>query len=424
MVCRMRYEARDWTHARMPWQDVARRCAGKAGSTVTLGLLRGPYRGEIEITITRRLIGRIPLTGPNACPMVESSATAGGAARTRALDSPSETERLREHQPPGLVQSEASADLVAGGVQAGSRPQGRGGEESYEDTALGGVVGKEEDRFAGGEAGEGGEADLGARGGGILMQALQRDPWADPPRDKDAQLVYPERWGSGDYSGWGRGGDGSIACNVVSGTASGEEGAPGHRQDGDVVPAQGPVNPRSAGYGKGASQDSRDTGDRWRQGHEHAQNTGGMSGAMSGVLGPTTQPTNFSTAFPPDPVSPTNHLSHVTEMTAGGAGGASAGGASAPGDEHARAWSQGVGAEGKDAPVHLESQDPLVQLDSLARELTSTGDRGGERDVDMEREQESTRGKDGGTGLEGTSCNTSCHTSGPSSAGATPATSG
>ena len=319
---------------------------------MTLGLLRGPYRGEIEITITRRFIGRIPLSGPNACPMVDSSAAAG-AARTRALDSPSETERLREHQPPGLVQSDASAGLVVGRVQAEARPQGRGGEQSYEGSAPSGFVAKDEDKFAGEEAGEGGETDLGARGGGILMQALQRDPWADPPRDKEAPMVYPERWGSGDYSGWGRGGGGSIACNVVSGAAPGKGEAAGYRQDGDAFPAQGPANPRGAGRGEGVSQDGRDTGERWRQGHEHEQNAGGVSGA----LGPTTQPTNFSTSFPLDPASPANHLSHVTENVS--------------------TWKQGV---------RVEVKGPLVQLDSLAREMT--GDRDRERDATNDNAEE------------------------------------
>ena len=134
---------------------------------MTLGLLRGPYRGEMEITITRRFIGRIPLTGPNACPLVESSAACAGAGRTRVRDSPAESERLalREHPTPGLVHSEASAGLGAGGLQSEGRAEGLAGEESDWGTALGRVMGKEDERFSAGEGGEGGETDAPRQGG-------------------------------------------------------------------------------------------------------------------------------------------------------------------------------------------------------------------------------------------------------------------
>ena len=396
---------------------------------MTLGLLRGPYRGEIEITITRRLMGRIPLTGPNGCPMVECSAAAAGAARTRVRDSPSESERLalREHPTPGLVHSEAPAGLGAGGLQSEGRAEGQAGEESDWGTALGGVMGKEDERFSageGGEGGEGGETDLGARGG-ILMQDLQRDPWADPPPDKEAPLVYPERWGTGDYSGWGRGGASSIACNIASGS-SGEGGLnPGNGwQEGEAPTSQVPAEAWSARGWEGSSREGHDSGERRRE-----QTTGGEAG----VLGPTTRPTNFSTSFPPDPAPPTKPLAHATEPAreVGDGGGAAA----APG--YARTWNQAVtqagpdsspggawgrrtsapeGASGDATPmgVGVEVTDALVQLDSLARELS--GDRNRERDIDREREKENARGREGVKGLEGTS--------GPSSAGATPATSG
>eukprot|EP00961_Rhodomonas_salina_P053855 723003-Rhodomonas_salina.1 len=42
-------------------EEVARRCAGVEGTAVTLGLLRGPYRGEMELTLTRRQVGIVPV---------------------------------------------------------------------------------------------------------------------------------------------------------------------------------------------------------------------------------------------------------------------------------------------------------------------------------------------------------------------------
>jgi len=68
-------------------QDVAGRCGGKDGTSVTLGLLRGPYRGEMEITIIRRFIATMPLAGPNGCPFVypECDLGASGVVRTHSV---------------------------------------------------------------------------------------------------------------------------------------------------------------------------------------------------------------------------------------------------------------------------------------------------------------------------------------------------
>ena len=67
--------------------DVTGRCAGIDGTSITLRLLRGPYRGKMDITIIRRFIATMPLAGPNGCPFLcpECYLGASGVVRTNSL---------------------------------------------------------------------------------------------------------------------------------------------------------------------------------------------------------------------------------------------------------------------------------------------------------------------------------------------------
>jgi len=85
-------------------QDVAGRCGGKDGTSVTLGLLRGPYRGEMEITIVRRFIATMPLAGPNGCPFVypQCDLGASGLVRTHSPSMRSQMPQMPAHEAPEL----------------------------------------------------------------------------------------------------------------------------------------------------------------------------------------------------------------------------------------------------------------------------------------------------------------------------------
>ena len=85
-------------------QDVAVRCSGKDGTSVTLGLVRGPYRGEMEITIVRRFIATMPLAGPNGCPFVypQCDLGASGLVRTHSLSMRSQMPQMPAHEAPEL----------------------------------------------------------------------------------------------------------------------------------------------------------------------------------------------------------------------------------------------------------------------------------------------------------------------------------
>lgn len=159
-----------------------RRKLSRAGTTVTLGLLRGPYRGEIEITITRKFIARIPLTGPTGCPFVEAPRDSG--RRRMRFDSASDVSDR-------LVPVTAAAAAAASSSGALQTPRGdTGGEKAASVASVASAGGlptnatapasllpeRERNReFSGPEMfamADDGEGEVG------LMKDLQRDPWA------------------------------------------------------------------------------------------------------------------------------------------------------------------------------------------------------------------------------------------------------
>ena len=274
---------------------MARRVAGKPGTSVTLGLLRGPYRGEIEITITRRLIAKIPLQGPNLCPFLYPYADISKGASLRLRESPPDDgERLadqsrgadaagandpHEHpheqhlSPVGSCQQRGGAReqvLAAGEGRRDARILDPSSSGVSSRGAARAQCGDEELRPRG-DAGEGDEWEGREAGGRILMADLQRDPWADPPLESEMNPVYPERWGAGGSfsAGWGRasvgGAGGAGIAERIAISAS------------DAAPLAPP--PPSSGQGatgwpgQGVSEN----------GEVHGQ-------LLTGQIGPTTQP--------------------------------------------------------------------------------------------------------------------------------------
>ena len=197
-----------------------RRCAGPAGTTVTLGLLRGPYRGEIEITITRRFIAKIPMWGPNCAPNIWAHDSFSKGLSHLVVTSEADDPALNLTPPSAPPHTDNIASAATGVARDGRRGELGDGSGSETDKSGGGTGGQQIEPSAArvrqqgeglGEEVRGEEVtevvDLeGISVGGILMQDLQRDPWADPPPDIDTRPVLPERWGSIESlsAGWGR----------------------------------------------------------------------------------------------------------------------------------------------------------------------------------------------------------------------------
>ncbi len=207
-----------------------RRCAGPAGTTVTLGLLRGPYRGEIEITITRRFIAKIPMWGPNCAPNIWAHASSSKGLSHSGVTSEADDPALNLTPPSAPPHTNNGASAATGVARDGRRGEMGAGAGSETDRSGGGTGGQQIEPSAArvrqqgdglGEEVRGEEVtevvDLeGISVGGILMQDLQRDPWADPPPDIDTRPVLPERWGSIESlsAGWGRSSSASATATL------------------------------------------------------------------------------------------------------------------------------------------------------------------------------------------------------------------
>ena len=149
---------------------------------MTLGLLRGPYRGEIEITITRKFIARMPLTGPTGCPFVE--APQDSSRRRMRFDSASD---FSDRLVPVTAAAAAAASSSSGALQTPRDDTSGEKAASVASVTSAGLPtnatapasllsDRERNReFSGPEMfamADDGEGEVG------LMKDLQRDPWA------------------------------------------------------------------------------------------------------------------------------------------------------------------------------------------------------------------------------------------------------